>query len=88
MSALVDREIQTVQPPIRLTRDQRQRTREERSRIHTGVELTQLAARINSLRQVRQEGGVKLSPGELRTQLGRVDARENRPVTCANKLLG
>ena len=62
--------------------------REERSRIHTGVELAPLAARIDSLRQVGQEGGVELSPGELRTQLGRVDARENRPIAAANKLLG
>ena len=87
MSALVDREIQTVQPPIRLTRDQRQRTLKG-APAYTQVWNSPSSPHGSQLPASRQEGGVKLSPGELRTQLGRVDAREHRPVTCANKLLG
>jgi hypothetical protein len=52
------------------------------------MEITPLATRIHSRRQVRQEGRIKLPPGELRTQLGRINAREDRPVASPHKLVG
>jgi len=67
-------------PPHPLPGNQRQRAGEVRTGIYTSVELAPLATGIDSLRQLLQQRRVKFPPGELRAQLGRVHASEDRAM--------
>src|SRR5581483_8770448 len=64
-----------------------QRSREDRAGVDERVELAVLAARVDMLREIREQCAVVVASGESPVEHARVDAHQNGLEACPDELV-